>query len=114
MRDRIDLRDVEHVRDDRVSRRSTPLRRDLPLLAEANDVPVDEKELGKAASLDHVELVRELTRHARRHLAVFRARALLAERIEEAERGLPVGRREAGKALASSHRRLVRERRSTA
>src|SRR4029453_16797503 len=86
VRDRIALRDVEPVRDDQIGRRAAALRGDLALLAEADDVPVDEEELREAAALDDVELVRELARDPRRHLSVLRLRADLAERIEEAER----------------------------
>src|SRR5205814_4363576 len=97
VRDGIDLRDVEHVRDDRVRRRAASLCGDVVLLAETDDVPIDEEELRQAAALDDVELVCELPRDARRHLTVLGARALLTERIQEAERGLPVRCRETRK-----------------
>src|SRR5581483_4549748 len=103
VRDGIDLGDVEHVRDDRVGRGAASLRRDPALLAEPDDVPIDEEELREAAALDDVELVRELPRDARRHAPVLGARPLLAERVEEAERGVPLRHGEPGKALAPGH-----------
>jgi hypothetical protein len=83
--DRIDLGDVEHVRDDRVSRGPAALGRDPALLAEANDVPVDEEELREAAAVDDAQLMRELHPNARRHEPVLITRALLTERVEERE-----------------------------
>ena len=83
MLDRVDLGDVEHVRDDRIGSRSPALRGDPVLLAEPDDVPVDEEELGKAAAVDHVELVRELLRDVARDPRVPDLRALAAERVQE-------------------------------
>src|SRR2546430_2022282 len=103
--DRVDLRDVEDVRDDRVRRRAPALRRDPALLAEADDVPVDEEELRKPRTVDHVELVRELPRDGRRDARVALARALLAEGIEEGERRVALGDREAREAVLPPERR---------
>ena len=94
MRDGIDLRDVEHVRDDRIRRRPTALGRDPALVAEPHDVPVDEEELREAAAIDHVELVSELLRDRRGHPAVLRACAVLAKRVQERERGVAIRYRE--------------------
>src|SRR6267142_2697561 len=83
VRDRIDLGDVEHVRDDRVRGRAAALRGDPPLFAEPDDVPVDQEELRETAAVDDAELVRKLYPDARRHEPVLGARALLAERVEK-------------------------------
>ena len=88
MLDRVDFRDVEHVRDDRVRGRSPALCRDPVLLAEPDDVPVDEEELRETAAVDDVELVRELLRDIASDSRVPDLRALSAKRIEERERGL--------------------------
>src|SRR5207237_689446 len=104
--DRVDLGDVEDVRDDRVGRGASPLRRDPVLLAEPDDVPVDEEELRQTAAVDHVELVRELLGDVAVDPRVFHLRALVAERLEERERGLAVGDRESGEAVLAHERRL--------
>ncbi len=102
--DRVDLGDVEDVRDDRVRGRSPALRGDPVLLAEANDVPVDQEELREAASVDDVELVRELLRDIARDPRVLDPRALAAERVEEGERGVSFGHRETRKTVLSDER----------
>src|SRR5207247_2896540 len=79
------------------------LRRDPPLLAEPDDVPVDEEELREAAAVDDGELVREPGRDARRHEPVLLARAVLAERVEIGERGMAPRHREAGQAILADH-----------
>src|SRR5439155_5097436 len=94
------------VRDDRVGGRSPALRGDPVLLAEADDVPVDEEELREAAAVDDVELVRELLRDVARDPRVFDLRALAAERVEERERGVPFGHGETGKAILPDERGL--------
>src|SRR5436305_9713996 len=72
-------------------------------------VPVDEEELGEAAALDDVELVRELPRDTRRHLTVLDARALLTDRIQEGARvkyGQMTPRDRKSTRLNSSHVRI--------
>src|SRR5207302_4791643 len=95
--DRVDLGDVEHVRDDRIRGRSPALRRDPVLLAETDDVPVDEEELGEATAVDDVELVGELLRDVARDARVLDLRALASERVQERERGVPLGNGETRK-----------------
>ena len=104
MLDRIDLGDVEHVRDDRIGRGSPALRGDVVLLAEADDVPVDEEELREPAAVDDVELVRELLRDVTVDARVLHLRALVAERVEEGERRLARGHREARQAVLADER----------
>src|SRR5256712_12816113 len=95
--DRVDLGDVEDIGDDRIRGRSPALRRDPVLLAEADDVPVDEEELRETAAVDDVELVGELLRDVARDARVLDLRALATERVEERERSVPFGDRQTWK-----------------
>src|SRR3989475_2034318 len=102
--DRVDLGDVEDIGDDRVRGRSPALRRDPVLLAEADDVPVDEEELRATAAGDDVELVGELRRDVARDAWVPDLRALATERVQKGERGVPFGDRKTWKAIFSDER----------
>src|SRR5207247_10097841 len=64
--DRVDRRDAERVADRAVGGRAAPLAEDASLAAEADDVPHDQEVAGEVETLDHAELVRELSLDGRR------------------------------------------------
>src|SRR5213075_944595 len=64
--DRIDRRDAKRVADRAVGGRAAPLAEDASLAAEADDVPHDQEVAGEVETLDHAELVLELSLDGRR------------------------------------------------
>src|SRR3989338_2407600 len=66
------------------------VRRDPPLRAGPDDVPVDQEELSELRALDDVELVPQLLADPGSDAPVLLARALLAELVEVREGRVPL------------------------
>ena len=98
VRDGIDTRDAEQVRDDGVGRTAASLSGNAALAGEPHDVPRDQEELRKVRLLDDVELALQTCRDDARHGVVFALHRLLTEAVQHRERRLPCGYRVAREA----------------
>ena len=83
VRDGIDPGDAEHVGDDRVGRRAAALAGHSVLAREAHEIPVDEKELGEACLLDHLQLALQPARDLDRDGPVALAHPLETQLVQE-------------------------------
>src|SRR5215475_11081217 len=86
--DRVDAGDAKHVGHYRVGCRASALAGDAVLASKAHQIPVDEKELGQARLLDHVQLALQAACHCRGDRVIAPSGTLVRELVEVAERRL--------------------------
>ena len=93
--DRVDVRDLERVGDDRPGRGAAPRADADPVrLREADEVPDDQEVVREAHLADRLQLEPEALLELRRHRSVALLQAFFAELDEVVEGVAPVGRRE--------------------
>ena len=105
--DGIDGRDAQAVAHRAVGGRPSPLREDVLLPTEVDEVPHDEEVAGEIELLDQIEFTRDLPPRLLRQRPVPPVRARLGDAAEERDLRFPLGHRVVGKAIAEIRQREI-------